>query len=231
MAHQQDIEATKWGEQTFGGHNFHKEHGHHSTDVLETKMKQRKHVWLEDDQSTQIIEYLFPREWYYFFRIENTSNRNITVTFRVFVVPIDLCNSFNEWIEIDKFKQENCRTVVARDCDHDTAITAGTKDKESDEELTKNNIVTADGHSICDWEKDKVPQVTRCGSLSFCGAERPQDKYPDVRPMGYPFDRPFKDCSFEKTFAGLHNTASKDVTIHWVDNYPDWCYSLNIQNI
>ncbi|CAG8714167.1 7023_t:CDS:2, partial [Racocetra fulgida] len=199
---QQDIEATKWGEQTFGGHNFHKEHDRQSTNELETKMKQRKHAWIEDDQSTQIIEYLFPRE------------------------------CFNEWIEIDKFKQElppKCGTVVARDCDRssvvrqppqktideldDTAIAANTEDQESDEEQycdcgwpfhlllprgSRNGMKFKLFVFISDWEKDKVHHVTRCGSLSFCGAERPKDKYPDVRPMGYPFDRPFKDCSFEK---------------------------------
>ncbi|RIB23645.1 hypothetical protein C2G38_2139650 [Gigaspora rosea] len=231
---QQDEEASKWGEQTFGGHHFHKEHGQHSTDVLETKMKQRQFTWVEDDQSSQTIEYLFPREWYYFFRVENTSNKNITLTFRVFIVPAELCNNFTEWIEVDKFKQEipaNCRTVVARDCDRssvvrqppqktldeldDTAITAGTGDQESEEEQycdcgwpfhlllprgSRNGMKFKLFVFISDWEKDKVPRVTRCGSLSFCGAEKPKDKYPDIRPMGYPFDRPFKDGSFEKVF-------------------------------
>ncbi|RIB19930.1 hypothetical protein C2G38_2035657 [Gigaspora rosea] len=119
---QQDEEASKWGEQTFGGHHFHKEHCHNCTDVLETKMKQRQFTWVEDDQSIQTIEYLFSREWYDFL--------NITLTFRVFIVPVELCNNFTEWIEVDKFKQE--------------------------------------------------------------------------------------------TFAGLHNADSRDITIHWVDKYPDW---------
>ncbi|CAG8505910.1 15590_t:CDS:2 [Dentiscutata erythropus] len=253
---QQDDEATKWGEKTFGGHNFHKEHDQHSTNELETKMKQRKFTWVEDDQSSQTIEYLFPREWYYFFRVENTSNKDITATFRVFIVPIELCNDFAEWIEVDKFKQEipaNSRTVVARDCDRssvvrqppqktldeldDTAIATESEDDESDEETycdcgwpfhlllprgSRNGMKFKLFVFISDWEKDKVPRVTRCGSLSFCGAEKPKDKYPDIRPMGYPFDRPLKDGSFEKTFAGLQNTASRDITIRWVDNYPDW---------
>ncbi|CAG8819930.1 2870_t:CDS:2, partial [Gigaspora margarita] len=122
----------------------------------------------------------------------------------------------------------NCRTVVVRDCDRssvvrqppqkaldeldDTAIAAGTVDKESDEQYcdcgwlfhlllprgSRNGMKFKLFVFISDWEKDKVPRVTRCGSLSFCGVEKPKDKYPDIRLMDYPFDCPFKDGSFEK---------------------------------
>ncbi|CAG8451510.1 8897_t:CDS:2 [Scutellospora calospora] len=226
---QQDEEATKWGIQTFKEHHFFNTHG---TNVLETKMKQRQFTWLEDDNSKQVIQYVFPREWYYFFRVENTSNK---------------------WIEVDKFKQEipaNCKTVIARDCDRssvvrqppqktideldDTAIAVGTEDSDAEQYCDCGwpfHMLLPRGKRegmkfklfvfISDWEKDKVPTVARCGSLSFCGAEQPKDKYPDIRPMGYPFDRPFKDCSFEKTFAGHQNTCSKEISIRWVDNYPD----------
>jgi tyrosinase len=41
-----------------------------------------------------------------------------------------------------------------------------------------------------DAEQDlKTHDPNRCGSLSFCGAR--DVEYPDRRPMGYPFDRPF----------------------------------------
>ncbi|CAG8747422.1 13133_t:CDS:2, partial [Acaulospora morrowiae] len=50
----------------------------------------------------------------------------------------------------------------------------------------------------------------------------PKDKYPDKRTLGYPFDRPFKNGSFEKTFKGLRNTAYRDVCIRWVENFPDF---------
>ncbi|MBG6200183.1 hypothetical protein IWQ48_001301 [Labrenzia sp. EL_13] len=41
---------------------------------------------------------------------------------------------------------------------------------------------------ITDWRIDYVPEDGACGSMSFCGA---RDRYPDTRPMGYPFDREF----------------------------------------
>ncbi|NKL19299.1 MULTISPECIES: tyrosinase family protein [Rhizobium] len=40
-----------------------------------------------------------------------------------------------------------------------------------------------------DNELDRVGSQKKCGSMSFCGVG---DEYPDARPMGYPFDRPFE---------------------------------------
>ncbi|RIB02612.1 Hemocyanin, ig-like domain-containing protein [Gigaspora rosea] len=71
---------------------------------------------------------------------------------------------------------------------------------------------------ISDGTNDMVPLYDQCGSTVLCGAEKWYDKFPDIRPMGYPFNRPFKDGSYEKTFKGLHNVAIKDVAIIWKDD-------------
>ncbi|CAG8446558.1 17457_t:CDS:2 [Dentiscutata erythropus] len=71
---------------------------------------------------------------------------------------------------------------------------------------------------ISDGTNDMVPLYDQCGSTSLCGAEKWDDKIPDIRPLGYPFDRPFKDGSYEKTFRGLHNVAIRDVTIIWKED-------------
>lgn len=42
---------------------------------------------------------------------------------------------------------------------------------------------------ITDNIVDRVGSPKKCGSMSFCGVG---DKYPDARPMGYPFDRRFE---------------------------------------
>lgn len=39
---------------------------------------------------------------------------------------------------------------------------------------------------LTDWDDDQVPEAGHCGSMSFCGA---RDRYPDRKPMGFPFDR------------------------------------------
>jgi len=65
---------------------------------------------------------------------------------------------------------------------------------------------------LTDWNIDNVPQEGDCGSMSYCGA---RDRYPDTRPMGYPFDAPFTDKSIAETIAGAHNIATRDIVIRW----------------
>ncbi|CAJ0637949.1 11632_t:CDS:2 [Entrophospora sp. SA101] len=252
---EQDKLASKWGEEHFGGANYIKDpDASVSTTTLETKMKTRTWTWVEDDQRTETIEYLFPREWYYFFRVENTSDKNLILTFRIFLAPEKTKDSFESWIELDKFKYPigpKAKVVVARDCDKssvvrqppqktvdqldDTVTQPGKKD--SDKELYCDcgwpfHLLLPRGAPngtpfkllafVSDWNLDKVPDVnTRCGSLTFCGAERPGEKYPDIRPMGYPFDAKFKDGSFEKTFTGLNNAAIKNIKIAFVKDFPE----------
>lgn len=63
---------------------------------------------------------------------------------------------------------------------------------------------------ICsDWEIDQVEGDESCGSLSFCGA---REKYPDIRDMGYPFDRPF-EVSIADTIMANPNMAFRDIMI------------------
>ena len=69
---------------------------------------------------------------------------------------------------------------------------------------------------LTDWELDRVPDDSHCGSMSYCGA---RDRYPDRRPMGYPFDRPFPDAegrSIPEVIAGQINMAARDITIRWL---------------
>jgi hypothetical protein len=64
--------------------------------------------------------------------------------------------------------------------------------------------------AICsDWEIDRVAGDDGCGSLSFCGA---RDKYPDKRPMGYPFNARLAD-SLPDTVMANANMAFCDFTI------------------
>src|SRR4051812_14122467 len=43
------------------------------TNELQTTMKKRVHIWREDINNTEIVEFLYPREFFTFFRIENLS--------------------------------------------------------------------------------------------------------------------------------------------------------------
>lgn len=63
---------------------------------------------------------------------------------------------------------------------------------------------------ICtDARDDGAGGEESCGSLSFCGA---RDRYPDRRPMGYPFDREFP-APIGQTLADAGHAAVRDLTI------------------
>ncbi len=72
---------------------------------------------------------------------------------------------------------------------------------------------------VCtDWEIDRTPleEVHPCGSVSFCGA---RDVYPDVRPMGYPFDRPLTS-SISGAILANDNMAFRDIAIRQTPGRP-----------
>ncbi|PKY39204.1 Di-copper centre-containing protein [Rhizophagus irregularis] len=256
----QDEEAAAFGEKTFGGKNFCTDVSKNDivTNELETKMKTRVWTYIEDSGKTEEIDYLFPREFYYYFRVENTSACEFIATFRVFLVPEELAESRVHWIELDKFKESlppNKKTVVCRDCDMSSIVrqppqktddelddTALPIDTTPDQEGIHTNDTFCDcgwpfhlllprGRKggmkykllvfISDWSEDEVPTISRCGSISFCGAQGPAEKYPDKKPMGYPLDRPFKNNSYKETFAGLNNAVIQDVCIKWVKDFPE----------
>ncbi|CAG8726493.1 2962_t:CDS:2 [Cetraspora pellucida] len=116
-----------YAKQTFGGSNFDADVSSNPvvTNELQTKMKSRQFVWTEDDNSSQVINYLYPREYLYFFRVQNTSNQNVDITIRVFLAPEELVNSRVHWIELDKIKQTlkpNEKAVFSQNCDESVVI-------------------------------------------------------------------------------------------------------------
>ena len=60
-----------------------------------------------------------------------------------------------------------------------------------------------------DFGQDQVTGST-CGSVSYCGAK---DRYPDNRPMGYPFDRPFQAAGIAATFDARPEMAMRPFRI------------------
>jgi hypothetical protein len=49
--------------------------------------------------------------------------------------------------------------------------------------------------------------------MSFCGARH---RYPDARPMGYPFDRPFAG-GIGAALDALPSVAARSFTIRWMN--------------
>nr|CCA94928.1 hemocyanin subunit g [Mastigoproctus giganteus] len=70
---------------------------------------------------------------------------------------------------------------------------------------------------LTDWEKDKVnggDKMTCADAVSYCGAL--DHKYPDKRPMGFPFDRPVVDKTEEELTAHVSNLHRTDVKIKFL---------------
>jgi len=64
---------------------------------------------------------------------------------------------------------------------------------------------------LTDFERDMVEAEKKCGSMSFCGAR--DARYPDKRPIGYPFDRPFTARSIAETVRAQQNMATRKFKI------------------
>jgi tyrosinase len=260
----------EFGEYAFGGEENwerefevgHFEHAHMptgftTTDELLTGMHRRV-ITIEtgaekakEPEEPHEIEYLDQEEFFYFFRLENTSDRERNVTVRVFLAAIDppeLAEDRRMWIEMDKFKhllRAHERAVVFRPADLSSVIRkpavkpptaeqppipARTDPMQHEAEILGNycdcgwpyNLLLPRGTRegmpfrllvmLTDWGVDNVPQEGDCGSMSYCGA---RDKYPDTRPMGYPFDAPFRDKSIAETISEAHNMATRDILIRW----------------
>lgn len=65
----------RYANKNFGERHFNDDVSDHPvvTKTLQTKMKIRDYVWLEDGQDHEMIQYLYPRDWIWFMRVRNNS--------------------------------------------------------------------------------------------------------------------------------------------------------------
>ncbi|CAG8756772.1 24213_t:CDS:2 [Gigaspora margarita] len=218
------------------------------TNEFHTKMKYRKYVWREDKNDEENISYLFPRDWHYFLRVTNEIDVVIFADSQVHWIELDKFkkilqpfekavivreadksimirkpaqkneSQFDESQILPEFRKEKKKLTIQAISEklfcycgwpYHMILPRGTKGKG-----TKFKLLVF----ISDGTNDMVPFYDQCGSTELCGGEKWSDKIPDSRPLGYPFNRPFKDGSYEKTFKGLHNVAIRDISIIWKDD-------------
>lgn len=67
---------------------------------------------------------------------------------------------------------------------------------------------------LTDWNKDISSYENCCGSMSYCGTKT---TYPDIREMGYPFNRPFSN-GIMNALSTLDNVACRSVKIKLIKN-------------
>lgn len=213
------------------------------TAVLETAMRTRPLVFEDHPDIDDIdVEYLDHRPFAYAVRVENESDEAREVTIRLFVVADELFEQRRQWIELDKWKhalgarEKSVAVRLAKDSAvirkpatkppgplrHSPRRPTGEFDEDSYCECGwPYNLLLPRGTSagmpfwvlavVTDAAQDAV-QESPCGSMSFCGAK---DRYPDRKPMGYPFDRPVEGGPL--AVCGWPNAAARSFTIRRVD--------------
>jgi hypothetical protein len=190
-------------------------------------------------------EYVDHDDYSYFIRAENTSAQDRPVTVRMFLAAEALAENRRMWIEMDKFGVTllaGRRVVIYRPARLSSVVRKPAwRPGEARPVIPPGTPQSARNYCDCgwpyhlllprgtrqgmpcrvmvmltDWLIDRVGADSACGSLSFCGA-RDAD-YPDSRPMGYPFDRPFAGRTIGQMLAdpALRHVASTNVTIRWV---------------
>lgn len=189
--------------------------------------------------------YLNHEPFCYFIRVQNNSHQQRQVTVRIFIAPEAHENDRTMWIEMDKFFYElmpDSKTVIFRNDIESSVIrkpavkdpsTYNVKFNPTDIRLDRAQCkcgwpyhllvpkgkATEEGSAykmvvmISDAAIDSTEQQPDCGSLSFCGAR--DAMYPDKRPMGYPFNRPFNGNgkAILKTVSSFDNFASRSFKI------------------
>ncbi len=234
------FDGQTYGETHFGGANWDAPLATFSalTDELQTTLK--VHQFIDSNGDAVEKNYLDFEEFYYFLRLENNDAQARKVTARLFLAESELAGDRRFWIELDKFPvslSANQKKVVFRPSRLSSVVR---KPAFRPSENPPPPQIGAPNDNYCDcgwayhlllprgrengmsfklfvmltdWSLDFVGEEKKCGSMSFCGAK---DKYPDERPMGYPFDRPFKNLSIAETVRAQPNMAMRDLKIRFV---------------
>jgi tyrosinase len=187
-----------------------------------------------------LIEYLSHEDFYYFIRVQNNLSEPQTVVARIFLAPEDEIDDRRTWIELDRFSyglKPQERAVLFRPSDQSSVVR---KPALKPDDLTADDGASpareAQPWCDCGWAYTALlPRGTKkgmrfrllvmlsngsdlimpdppecCTAISYCGL---QDlKYPDKAPMGFPFDRDFRD-SLTETVNKYDNWAWRTISI------------------
>ncbi len=188
------------------------------------------------------LQYLDHKGFLYVLRLENSRAEPTDVTVRIFLAPEATAQSRRTWIEMDKFHHRlgpSEKAVVARSEALSSVVQKPAvrpprprRDPTADPQAAENycncgwpfHLLVPRGTPegmpfrllvmLTDWNEDQVSRAAHCGSMSFCGVR--DASYPDRRPMGYPFDRPFPDGdTIDDVVERQSNIALRDIAIRF----------------
>jgi len=234
-----DFDGQKFADQTFGGDaNWDKPLDSFGIGAGALQTMMRKETISLPGGGTGSKPYLDHEEFYYFLRFENLSDQPQKITARLFLVAREFADERRLWIEMDKFAHSLApkqRAVVFRP-GRLSAVVRKPARRPPDPRpqphpgddpnycdcgwpyhllLPRGSEAGMDFRlmvMLTDYQADLVGAEKKCGSMSFCGVK--DADYPDKRPMGYPFDRPF-DGKVTDVLARpeLAHVATKDLKI------------------
>lgn len=194
------FDAQRWGEATFGGAHWDKPPPAlpATTNTLSTRLRQHP-VRLPDGQEV-LKPQLEHEEFFYFFRLENLLPQEQTVTVRVFLAADVLAEERRGWIEMDRFThtlRPSERAVVCRPA-------------------RASSVVQGE----CGWPYPLLLPRGRPEGMLFrlllmvTGQE--QEREPEARELGYPFNRPLPSGRMVDLIAAQPHMATRNLFIHHV---------------
>lgn len=188
------------------------------------------------------INFLSHEDFYYFIRVENPTNAEQMVTARIFMAPEVSINNRSSWIEMDKFsyKLEPFEyAVIFRPADQSSVIrkpalrASDLNNWDEPSQITDQQewcdcgwpytlllprgtdsgmpfrlfVMFSNGNDLVQYQNK-----SKCTSVSYCGLK--DRDYPDLREMGYPFNRPFNEHNnFSQVIQNQNNMTVRTISI------------------
>lgn len=214
------------------------------TRTLRTSMKTGKVTYrVRRGERSYDYTYLSHEPFAYFIRLENDTLVEKQVTVRLFMVPEEWEEDRRMWIEMDKFLHvippQSKVVAFRKDAESSIIRKPAVKDPATHNvNFNPVDIPEINAQCNCGWPYhliiprgnktgmffklmmivtdaalDLVGPEPDCGSLSFCGAQ--DDRYPDKRPLGYPFNRRFNGNgkAISEAIATTPNMGSRSIMI------------------
>ena len=230
-----EASATAWAQETFAGAHFDEPAGAAvSTDTLETSFAETP--FDPSDPATLPVRHLTHRPFCVVVRIRSEEAQRRRVTVRLFLAPLEAAADRRAWIELDKFDAQIeagdsaalCRPMrlssVARKPTTPEPVFVQPPAASRREQYCRCGWPyhlllprgTEDGMPfrlaaiVTDFALDNLSGDPDCGSLSFCGSL--DERFPDRREMGYPFNRRFS-ADIDEVLRGTSSMAVRDLTV------------------
>ncbi len=240
------FDGRAFGEATFGGDKWDTDPATSGfvDDTLVTEILTRSYQYVDPSSNItfqQTIDYLDQKEFFYFLRLENTTDQKQDVTVRIFLAAQELAENRRMWIEMDKLRQTltpSQKVVVFRRAADSSVVRKPNAKPPQFLPIRRNGESASSVSTYCDcgWPYNLLlPRgkaepgmgfrflvmltawsIDRVSDDSTCGSLSycgSKQNYPDARVMGYPFDRPFRDKSIADVIRDQPNMATRDVTI------------------